>query len=130
MVWLHLEEGAAEVAPGPIEDTTSSNGDPEQYYPIVGTSLGVSDVAQEAKVNPVEIITELKQEALTLPVRVIEFKANGSTFTRVVRKADKAAFASIKADIKKAVEDGSLCSTIQAIIPTLHVRPGFVYVNA
>ncbi len=136
VVWLHLEECAPQVTPGPIEDATYSNSDPEEDYPFVGTE-DVPATHTEEVVSPVEVITELKQEAgRVVRARVIEFRAAAlagttfrRTFTRVVRKADKAAFAAIKADIKTAAQDGVFQTTLQEIIPSLRVRPGYVYVR-
>ena len=115
---INMETGEVTRVPGPIEDTTFSNGDPEEYYPIIGADLGTSDVAA---------ITELKQEAAEMVrVRVIEFKAFGLTYTRAVHKADRAAMEAIKADIAQEIHEGWNI-TLQEILPTLRVRPGFVY---
>lgn len=113
--------------PGPIEDVTSFTA-PDRF---VGTSLGMSDVPEVAA------ITALKQDAAELiRARVIEFKAKVAgtnvlaTFTREVRRADAEAFDQLKWDIRAAVEDGSLMSSLQEIIPTLKTRPGYVYITA
>lgn len=142
MCWLYLEEENDHVAfDGGHEDISLV---PGHAYPTVGAeyepthdNTGVpTDAPQEEVVNAKDI-TELKQEAgRVVRARVIEFKAAAlagtsfcCTWTRTVAKADKAAFARIKADIEEAVENGTFQSSLREIVPTLKVRPGYVYVR-
>jgi len=95
----------------------------------VGTEdVPASTTTKEETVNPVEMITELKQEAAELVrARVIEFQVGGRVFARTVAKADAMAFTRVKADIENAIYDGAFNSSIRQILPTLKVRAGFVY---
>jgi len=146
MVWLHLEdvedfeaypesviEGPMAKLLGeainPIEDVTNSNGDPEAYYPFVGEEYQPSH--NNAGVpEDVAAITELKQEAAR--VRVIEFKVGVLTYTRTVAKADAAAMSRVKADIvaRLKASDMDVDASLRRIIPTLRVRPGYIYIYA
>jgi len=118
--------------PGLHEDISPA---PGQHYPIVGTEdVPVSAPTEEVEVNPVEMITELKQEAAEMiRARVIEFRVGARTFTRTVRRADRFAMVRLKADIENRVRDknpaGEVEKVLQSIFPTLHVRPGFVWVS-
>lgn len=115
-----------------LDEDISPHG--REYYPIVGDDVvtAITELKQAAAYEATHDNTGVPTDApKPVRVRVIEFKVGILTYTRTVAQADRLTMSRLKADIENRVRDTGMDvdASMRRIMPTLRVRPGFVYAN-